>query len=115
MPTFNSSCIRQSEYHAGTPFLISQQELSDMFEPEKVAHLFRRAANESEGGRVPEECIGTKLGSPTELSEQFSGVLRRRYSFFVDIKWPVACALIRKFRPSKQERSSQVRRPAVTD
>lgn len=31
-----------------TPFLEWQQELSDMFEPEKVAHLFRRAAMEPE-------------------------------------------------------------------
>ena len=31
-----------------TPYLGLQQELSDLFEPEKVAHLFRRAAIESE-------------------------------------------------------------------
>lgn len=29
-----------------TPFLEGQQELSDMFEPEKVAHLFHSAAME---------------------------------------------------------------------
>lgn len=48
MPTLNSSCIRRTEYQFGTLFQELQQELSDMFEPEKVTHLFRCVASEPE-------------------------------------------------------------------
>lgn len=48
MPTLNSSRIRRLQYQFGTGFLELQQELSDMFEPEKVAHLFRSGPKEPE-------------------------------------------------------------------